>query len=152
DDDVDSGGWRSTPVTPGRLFFVGDPKQSIYRFRRADISTFLAARDHFSIEPLRLTTNYRSTPGVLDWINHVFGRLIRPADGVQPAYFALEHHRRGPRRGPGVTLLGAEPLERGLSADEMRAQEARAVADAVKAAVDDKWQVDAGEGTWRDAK
>jgi ATP-dependent helicase/nuclease subunit A len=152
DDDTDPGDWRSTPVTPGRLFFVGDPKQSIYRFRRADISTFLAARDHFAAEPLQLTTNYRSTPKVLDWINHVFGRLIRPVDGVQPAYFGLEPHRRNPRRGPGVQLLGAEPLERGLPADDVRAREAKCVAEAVKAAVDDRWQVDDGKGGWRDAR
>src|SRR5205085_2878698 len=113
--------------------------QSIYRFRRADIAMFLAARDHFTERPLQLTTNYRSTPKVLGWINHVFGTLIQPVDEVQPAYFGLEPYRRNPRRGPGVQLLGAEPLARGLSADEMRAHEAKCVADAVKAAVDDHW-------------
>ena len=70
-------------VEPGRLFFVGDPKQSIYRFRRADIATFLAARDHFA-EPSRCSSrrNFRSTPAVLAWINHVFGELIQPEPRV----------------------------------------------------------------------
>ena len=61
DDDADGHDWQHTEVAPGRLFFVGDPKQSIYRFRRADITTFLDARDHFTKEPLRLTANFRST-------------------------------------------------------------------------------------------
>ena len=38
---------RAADVEAGRLFFVGDPKQSIYRFRRADIELFLEARDRF---------------------------------------------------------------------------------------------------------
>jgi ATP-dependent exoDNAse (exonuclease V) beta subunit len=152
DDDAGTRDWQATAVVPGRLFFVGDPKQSIYRFRRADISTFLAARNHFTAEPLQLTTNFRSTPAVLGWINHVFGQLIRPAEGAQPAYFGLEPDRRNPRRGPGVMLLGAEPLERGLSADALRATEAKRVADAVKAAVDDRWQVGDRDGGWRDAR
>ena len=45
DDDPATGEWNEVDVEAGRLFFVGDPKQSIYRFRRADIATFLAAHN-----------------------------------------------------------------------------------------------------------
>ena len=137
---------------PGRLFFVGDPKQSIYRFRRADISTFLEARDHFAAEPLRLTSNFRSTEPVLAWINHVFGRLIQPVPGAQPEYFALEHERCAAPVGPGVMLLGVEPLESALNADAVREREAVSVAGAVRGAIDERWQVDDRNGGWRDAR
>ena len=48
---VDGVPWSSLDVVPGHLFFVGDPKQSIYRFRRADIATFLSAQHRFGGEP-----------------------------------------------------------------------------------------------------
>ena len=54
--------WHELEVDDGRLFFVGDPKQSIYRFRRADIALFLEARDRFGPDDTwaRLTTNFRT--------------------------------------------------------------------------------------------
>ena len=93
--------WTPMSVEPGRLFFVGDPKQSIYRFRRADITTFLHARDTFAAQPLLLTSNFRTTEPVLDWVNHVFGELIRPFPGSQPEYHALEATRAAASVGLG---------------------------------------------------
>ena len=84
--------WRDVDVPAGRLFVVGDPKQSIYRFRRANIATYLSAQDTFG-ETVALTTNFRSVPGVLDWVNTVFGTLIQPSDGAQPNYQSLDAHR-----------------------------------------------------------
>ncbi|HKD11235.1 MAG TPA: UvrD-helicase domain-containing protein [Thermoanaerobaculia bacterium] len=67
--------WRSLQPAPGSLFVVGDPKQSIYRFRRADILIYQRVRE--SIERcgrvLRLSTNFRSTPSLCDWVNGTFG-------------------------------------------------------------------------------
>ena len=40
--------WRQVPLRPGALFVVGDPKQSIYRFRRADIDIYNIVRERFS--------------------------------------------------------------------------------------------------------
>ena len=61
---------------PGQLFFVGDPKQSLYRFRRADIDLFLRTPTLVDADPVSLTTSFRATPPLIHWINHVFGRLI----------------------------------------------------------------------------
>ena len=142
--------WSETGPDPGRLFFVGDPKQSIYRFRGADIATFLEARawtdrqEHGRIEGL--ATNFRSTRPIIDWVNHVFGQLIQPAPGSQPIYAALDSVRAPMTRGPAVTVLGAEPTEipGRAYAQQLRRQEARSVAGAVAAILQDGWEVDDG--------
>lgn len=62
---------------PGSLFTVGDPKQSIYRFRRADIATYLAFRPEEDDDKLKkLTTNFRSSPVIIDAINSLFEELF----------------------------------------------------------------------------
>jgi exodeoxyribonuclease V beta subunit len=59
------------------LFLIGDPKQAIYSFRGADIHTYLAAgaraHHHYSLD-----TNHRSTKGLVEAVNHLFGRHPRP--------------------------------------------------------------------------
>ncbi|MFA9446567.1 UvrD-helicase domain-containing protein [Egicoccus sp. AB-alg6-2] len=148
--------WQEVDVDPGRLFFVGDPKQSIYRFRRADIGLFLAARERFAgDEPVRLTTNFRSAPGLLAWVNHVFGRLIVHTPGAQPEYQPLDPapQRADPPKGPVVGLLGIDAHADDPPAEDLREREADDVGDAILRALDpaDPWQVRAGDG-WRAAR
>lgn len=66
--------WRSAVPRPGALFVVGDPKQSIYRFRRADIAVYNQVRARFREfgAVLRLITNFRSRQTVADLVNDVF--------------------------------------------------------------------------------
>lgn len=73
------GDWRACVPRPGSLFIVGDPKQSIYRFRYADVSAFLKVRALFAGnvgEVLHLTRNFRSTYGIRQWFNKVFTELL----------------------------------------------------------------------------
>lgn len=68
--------WRRTTPRPGSLFIVGDPKQSIYRFRRADIVVYQELKEmvvrHDGLL-LELVANFRSQPVILDWVNNAFG-------------------------------------------------------------------------------
>jgi ATP-dependent exoDNAse (exonuclease V) beta subunit len=72
-------GWQ---VGDGRtLFLVGDPMQSIYRFREAEVGKFLETWQRrrlgqVSIEPLRIRVNFRSRAGVVAWVNDVFQRVL----------------------------------------------------------------------------
>ena len=141
--------WVDMPCEAGRLFFVGDPKQSIYRFRRADIATYLKTRSFVSGESggavETLTTNFRCAEPVIGWVNEVFGRLIKPVDGSQPSYTPLTAWRGAAPVGPGVTVLGADPVQ--SSADDklgvaaLRRMEAEAVAATISDMLEQRWAV-----------
>ena len=85
--------WSESVCAPGRLFFVGDPKQSIYRFRRADIALYDQAKDTFADGSVQLTRNFRTVPEVIDWINEAFSALF--GEGVREAAAGLPRPRAG---------------------------------------------------------
>jgi len=73
------------------LFLVGDPMQSIYRFRKAEVGLFIKAWqsdlfDHILLEPLQLTVNFRSTRPIVEWVNKTFPVVMpRISDPVMGA-------------------------------------------------------------------
>lgn len=82
--------WRSCVPRQGSLFIVGDPKQSIYRFRSADVAAFKDVRSLFENgvgEVLQLTRNYRSTVRLKNWFNTRFAELL-PSDTPQQSMFS----------------------------------------------------------------
>ncbi len=86
--------WNDVRLKPGKLFIVGDPKQSIYAFRRADIETYEQAKEVLLRSGSRedITTNFRSVAPILTAVNGIFqGKMQPPPDGkYQPAYVALD--------------------------------------------------------------
>lgn len=78
-------GWE--PGDGRTLFFVGDPMQSIYRFRQADVSLFLRARQEgigaIRFEPLTLSVNFRSRPGLVEWVNRTFESILPAKDDIE---------------------------------------------------------------------
>lgn len=132
--------WREVVPKRGKLFVVGDPKQSIYRFRRADVDQMYALRDRMGGETLRLQQNFRSQRPVLEWVNAAFETWMpegfRQADYVPlaPRWQADTDHRMKPR----VWHLGGE-IEGAIA--EVRKQEAGAIAGLLAAIADGQWRV-----------
>ena len=75
-------GWA--PNDGRTVFLVGDPMQSIYRFREADVGLFLDVGEHglagLDVEPLRLRANFRSRPEIVAWVNGVFPQVMPIVD------------------------------------------------------------------------
>ena len=141
------------PLEAGRLFLVGDPKQSIYRFRRADMAMYSRTRDEIDAggsEFPELALNRRSRSEILHWVNAVFAPLIGAGDepGVQPPYHEVHADRDVALTGPGVAWMGGAVDH---NARGMRDEEARAIAAQCRAAVSEKWQVQGRDGTISDA-
>ena len=71
--------WSDNKPRPGALFIVGDPKQSIYRFRSADVASFLKVKKLFEKNGgsiLLLSRNFRSTRVLCKYFNHVFTAML----------------------------------------------------------------------------
>lgn len=91
--DVNERDWQLLLPKPGALFIVGDPKQSIYRFRRADIDTYNLVKELIlksGGEVLKLTSNFRSVQALGRWFNPTFGKLLpEKGDSYQAEYSEL---------------------------------------------------------------
>lgn len=82
--------WTKLIPHSGSLFVVGDPKQSIYRFRRADIDIYYKVKDIVAAsggKVLHLTSNFRSLPELIDWSNCAFENLFSPTSPPYQADF-----------------------------------------------------------------
>jgi len=103
--------WRSVRPAPGKLFVVGDPKQSIYRFRRADIALYEDVKRLLlgaGAELLHLTTSFRSVPAIQQAVNAAFDPVMQ--GGSQASYVALDPFRAAIPGQPAVVALPAPKI------------------------------------------
>jgi len=120
---------NATGSAPRTLFVVGDPMQSIYGFRYADVALFMriqkAGLSGLKLSPLTLTQNFRSRPAVIDWVNETFATLMGEGEDLDQGRvrhvnaIATRKNEAGAGRG-GVSL--------NLYEEDTPAQEASSIA------------------------
>ena len=138
-------------MRPGALFVVGDPKQSIYRFRRADIDVYNRVRgviDRNGGNVVSLTTSFRARPALCEWNNGAFGRLL-PAKGTphQAGFSPLEPDpdwKPTGRSARGERGLRRLTVPSQVEKKDLQVWEAGAIARYIKA------EVSAGRAAWSD--
>jgi len=133
--------WSKCRPRPGALFVVGDPKQSIYRFRRADITTYNRTRQIIEASGgrvLRLSANFRAAGGLIQWTNRVFSeKFPERATEYAPAYVGLEPGKpdQQPEGAAQVHVLEI-PKEFSKSNDDTLDYEADLIARSIRCALD----------------
>ena len=118
--------WHTVVPRPGALFVVGDPKQSIYRFRRADIAVYNQVRARFKEfgAVLRLITNFRSRQTVADLVNDVFddpARFPREETDRQACFAPMVPYPRAPNGPEGVFHYQVPKARRNADAARLEA-------------------------------
>ncbi|MDX1696228.1 MAG: 3'-5' exonuclease, partial [Ketobacteraceae bacterium] len=122
-------GW--TPGDGRTLFCVGDAMQSIYGFRGANVGLFLNCREHglghVPLEPLRLNTNFRSDPGIVQWVNRTFAKAFPVENDISrgAVTYSPSETLRDDSREPAVQVHG-------LMDQQDNSAEARAMLDIIR--------------------
>ena len=131
--------WHEQQIRPGALFLVGDPKQAIYRFRGADVATYITAKNALassdSVSVLEISANFRSQPPILEFVNQNFAGML-DVDQGQPGFAALAPVRQSGDH-PAVATFDImiedrHRGEKGLVAGALRREEANIVADIIQ--------------------
>jgi ATP-dependent exoDNAse (exonuclease V) beta subunit len=109
-DDPVEDDYRKVTPRPGKLFLVGDPKQSIYRFRRADVGLYESIKRRLvdsGAALVYLTTSFRSVPSIQSLVNGAFAVAMAPQGDAraQADYVALQAFRSEPDTQPAVVAL-----------------------------------------------
>ena len=108
-DDPKEGDPDLVKVVPGKLFLVGDPKQSIYRFRRAEVSLYETIKERLLAQGaslILLRTSFRSAPSIQSFVNAAFEPRMQPNERKsQAAYVPLAPSRPDPVGRPTIIAL-----------------------------------------------
>ena len=137
--------WRNVTPADGRLFVVGDPKQSIYRFRRADVRQLNTLKSRMNQTPVNLDQNFRSHRPIIDWVNHLFREWMEASES-QAEYVRLRHRWEAAtddNSTPSVWRLG-EAYE--MPVGEIRALECQGIASALGQITGGGWQIRTNDG------
>lgn len=101
------GGWQ--PDEARSLFLVGDPMQSIYRFREAEVGLFMRTRalgiGEQALESCQLTRNFRSRREIVDWVNNRLGPIFPHTENISAGAVAYAPSEAGRGDGGQVRLL-----------------------------------------------
>ena len=119
-DTAEESDWMSVTPKPGKLFVVGDPKQSIYKFRRADVVLYREIRDHLAAQNVgivRLTTSFRAPRPIQECVNASFSPEMQDdAEAGQAAYAPLDGDQAAIDGQPSIVVL---PVPRPYGASQI---------------------------------
>lgn len=107
-DDPDQRDWRQARPVPGKLFIVGDPKQSIYRFRRADVALYQEVKRYVVASGgalVDLNVSFRAVPEIQMAVNAAFAPLMASESLTQAHYVPLAPSRSGVDAQPALVAL-----------------------------------------------
>ncbi len=135
--------WRRVSPVPGKLFVVGDPKQSIYRFRRADVVLYHDVKKMLAdrgVEVLHLTTSFRSVAPIQRLVNRAFAPLMTGDHDAGSADYIALGERREPIAGQPAVIVAPPPRPygfRNLSNREIEACQPSATVEFVRWLIED---------------
>lgn len=121
------------------IFLVGDPKQSIYRFRGADVKVFNRQKGEIKKrdgEIYKLSKNFRSRPSILRFVNYLFEQILDNDPGI--AYQKLSSFRKEEDNDIELNLIAEDEFEEKLNSEELRELEAEFLAERVSQIIDNE--------------
>ena len=150
--------WYDITPQEGKLFVVGDPKQSIYRFRRADVRQMRRLQERMGGETLQLVQNFRSQRPVVEWVNALFAKWMKQDGGEQAEYTPIKHRWTADTAHPAVPRVWALGDETDGRIGDVRREEASSIAMLLHQVVGERWQIldraatgDSGPECYKDA-
>jgi len=133
--------WSKIKPQNGKFFAVGDPKQSIYKFRKADSSIARIIKQNLTDDTLYLTENFRSTKPIIKFVNQIFEQLFEESE-TQPRYVNLtcpEESISNPLNSGGVKFFGQSIDDQ--TTDQIKKEEAQQISRIIYDIISKKWEI-----------
>jgi ATP-dependent helicase/nuclease subunit A len=154
-ENIEEKSYRKLRPEAGSLFVVGDPKQSIYRFRRADINIYNQVKKQIEEsggEVLKLYSNFRTVPELTEYLSDVFKDIFVNEESLNQDIYAplvsVRDQSSFQLKGIKTLTAAAEYSKK----DEIREKDAAQIADFIEAAVENKFKLSRTEDSKKDEK